>query len=99
MIANELNRASKLLVPENLSRFGTSLKRMLRLVDLTIETRPRRALCRELLRWRDLVATLYISEGIPLRKYQDVFYAFLRLIPTTSQQIPNLLPNYSTRDA
>ena len=91
MIANEMNRASKLLAPQNRPRLSSSYERVLRLVDLTVETRPRRGLCRELLRWRDLVAELYMLPVTDEARYRQVYRAFLQLVPATARQIPYLL--------
>ena len=63
MIANEMNRASKLLTPEDAQSLNRAYQRVLRLTDLTIEVQERPALRRELLLWRDLVAQLR-REGI-----------------------------------
>ena len=61
MIANELNRARKLTSPDDGARLEHAYDRVLYLTDLTIQTAPRRAVRRELLRWRDLIASLYLS--------------------------------------
>ena len=61
MIANEMNRASKLLAPQDESRLTKAYERTLQLTDLTVAARPARGLTRELLRWRDLIAQLYVS--------------------------------------
>jgi hypothetical protein len=93
MIANEMNRASKLLGPEDRGRLAGSYERVLRLVDLTIETRERRGLRRELLRWRDLVAALYRSPDSDPALHRDAFRCLLQLNPTAARQIPFLLPD------
>ena len=61
MIANELNRARKLTAPDDRARLEHAYERVLHLTDLTIQTAPRPAVRRELLRWRDLVASLYLT--------------------------------------
>src|SRR5260370_12367946 len=60
MIGNEMNRAMRLLRPEDCTSLALAYERVLRLVDLTVEVQPRPTLRRELLRWRDLIAELYI---------------------------------------
>src|SRR2546423_1332523 len=62
MIANEMHRASKLLAARDTDLRRGSYERVLRLLDLTVQANPRRNLRRELLRWRDLAAALYIAE-------------------------------------
>jgi hypothetical protein len=91
MIANEMNRASKLLEPEDLERRAGSYERILRLVDLTIETRNQRGLRRELLRWRELIATLYCSVESDQALHRAAFRCLLQLNPTAARQIPFLL--------
>ena len=88
MIANELNRARKLTAPADLERRTGSYERVLYLTDLTIQTGPRPAFCRELLRWRDLIASLYIEadEATPLTALR----ALLRLTPEASRQLEGL---------
>jgi len=91
MIANEMNRAAKLSGPGERALLSAALERVLRLVDLTIECRPRTGLCRELLRWRDLVAELYLSSAPGPARLLPVFRALLQLVPATTRQIPYLL--------
>ena len=91
MIANEMNRAAKLLAPRDRQRLLASFERVLQLVDLTIGARLRPGLCRELLRWRDLVAEMYISPEVQPEWHQQVFRALLLLTPATARQIPFLL--------
>ena len=90
MIANEMNRGSKLLAPEDHPRLTATYERILRLVELTVETRPRHGLCRELLRWRDLVAELYVSRAADPARHRQAFRVLLQLVPATAQQIPYL---------
>ena len=92
MIANEMNRGSKLFAPRDRPRLTAAYERTLRLLDLTVETRPRHGLCRELLRWRDLVAELYVSPAPDPARHSQVFRALLQLVPATARQIPFLLP-------
>ena len=91
MIANEMNRASKLLGPADQRRCATSYERILRLVDLTIESRKRRGLRRELLRWRDLIAALYQSPERDRTSHFAAFRCLLQLHPMAARQIPFLL--------
>ena len=65
---------------------------MLRLVDLTIQVHQRYALRREMLRFRDVVAGLYIAEETTAREHDAAFRCLLRFTPVASQQIPYLLP-------
>jgi len=59
MIANEMHRGSRLLgEPEALER---CYERVLRLADLTAQCDHRATFRREILRWRDGVAELYLA--------------------------------------
>jgi hypothetical protein len=90
MIANEMNRAAKLLGPEDRGRLTGSYERVLRLVDLTIEARRQRGLRRELLRWRDLIAALYQSPEPDPGLHRSAFRCLLQLNPVAARQIPFL---------
>jgi hypothetical protein len=91
MIANEMNRASKMLGPDDRERCASSYERILRLVDLTIESRKERGLRRELLRWRDLIADLYQSREADPVLHLSAFRCLLQLHPVAARQIPFLL--------
>jgi hypothetical protein len=91
MIANEMNRASSLTNVADLDRFRRCYERLLRLVDLTVEVNANRALRRELLRWRELAAALYISPEPSLTEHRALFRALLLFNPATAKQIPYVL--------
>jgi hypothetical protein len=92
MVANEMNRARGLFAEGGEGALRRTYERVLRLVDLTVQTRPRRALRRELLRWRDLVAALYVAEGSDAPAHDEAFRCLLRFTPAASKQLPHLLP-------
>jgi len=91
MIANEMNRASGLLAPESLPSLRNAYERVLRLVDLTVATRRGRGLRRELLRWRDLVAELYLEARPAPDRHAAAFRCLLQFTPAASRQIPLVL--------
>jgi hypothetical protein len=91
MIANEMNRASSLLAAENRPSLQRTYERVLRLVDLTVATRSRRGLRRELLRWRDLVAALYIAPRPAPGPHAAAFRCLLQFTPAAAKQIPHVL--------
>ncbi len=91
MIANDMNRASRLLGPEDHASLQRTYERVLRLVDLTVTTQPRRGLRRELLRWRDLIAAFYVAPRADPDAHAEAFRCLLRFTPTASRQIPSLL--------
>ena len=60
-------------------------------VDLTVEVQNRPTLRRELLRWRDLIAALYIGSRPNPQEHAAAFRSLLLLTPTSAQQIPFVL--------
>jgi hypothetical protein len=88
MIANEMNRASKLFDPSDRDRLGSAYERVLALTDLTVQVAESRSLRRELLRWRDLVAAQYILPRPDARTHGQVFRALLQLHPDAWRQLP-----------
>jgi hypothetical protein len=61
MIANEMERGRRFLVPGEERSLKLGYERVLRLVDLTVGVTDRNGLRRELLRWRDIVAELFLA--------------------------------------
>jgi hypothetical protein len=97
MIANEMNRAAKLLAPADRERLRAAYERILQLTDLTVEAGHRAAVRRELLRWRDLVAALYVSPVGDAAAHASAFRALLLFTPTAARQLPIVLrPGQST---
>jgi hypothetical protein len=88
MIANEMNRAGKLFGPRDRDRLRNAYERVLRLADLTTEAQPSRSLRRELRRWRELLAGVYLEpeEG----RHRALFRALLLLTPAGAKQLPLL---------
>lgn len=91
MIANEMNRALRLFRPEDRPSLLRTYERVLRLVDLTVATQPRPSLRRELLRWRDLVAALYVAPEPEEPAHRQAFRCLLQFTPAASKQIPHVL--------
>ena len=91
MIANEMNRATRLMAAGDGRSRNLAYERVLRLADLTVEVNPHRALRRELLRWRDLVAALYLSAAPDMRAHRAALRCLLQLSPATAAQIPYIL--------
>jgi hypothetical protein len=88
MIANEMNRASKLFGPGDADRLRSSYERVLALTDLTVRVDAARSLRRELLRWRDLVAEQYVSAKPDPGAHAVIFRALLQLHPEARRQLP-----------
>jgi hypothetical protein len=87
MIANELHRAGKLTAPDDRARLTNALERVLYLTDLTIQAANRRALRRELLRWRDLAAVLYVEPQPDLAAYRTALRCLLRFTVEAARQL------------
>jgi hypothetical protein len=90
MIANEMKRASVLMAPADRASRERSYERVLRLLDLTVATQPKPTLRRELLRWRDLVAALYVAQDAEPRAHDEAFRCLLRFTPEASRQLTSL---------
>lgn len=91
MIANEMQRGTSLRDHHEHRSRRLCYERVLRLVDLTVECRPRVAFMREMLRWRDLAAELYLDPESRPEAHHQALVALLRLRPEASRQIPYLL--------
>ena len=89
MIANEMNRAGRLFAPRDRSRLANAYERVLRLADLTVEAQRSRSLRRELLRWRELAAAVYLQPDE--ESHRALFRALLLLTPAGARQVPFLL--------
>ena len=90
MIANEMNRAGRLTGGGDAASRRLAYERILRLADLTIALAERRAVRRELLRWRDLVATLYLEQEARPEDHRMAFRALLQQTPESARQISAL---------
>jgi hypothetical protein len=91
MIGNEMNRAKRLITLRDLSGLGLAYERILRLLDLTVEVQKRSTLRRELLRWRDLIADLYLRAEPSPAEHAAAFRCLLLFTPAAAQQIPFVL--------
>ena len=87
MIANEMHRAGKLLGSADAGRRLGSYERVLNLTDLTVLAQRKRTLRRELLRWRDLVAELYMTPDPDSARHAAAFRVLLQFTPEASKQI------------
>jgi len=87
MIGNEMNRAAKLFAAADRTRLLGCFERVLRLTDLTVAVNERPTLRRELLRWRDLIAALYVSASPSPEDHRAAFLCLLRFTPASYRQI------------
>jgi hypothetical protein len=86
MIGNEMKRAMRWLDSEDTDRLRNCYERILNLTDLTIRTNTKSTLRRELLRWRDLIAQLYISPAPDMNEHKAAFKVLLCFTPEASKQ-------------
>jgi hypothetical protein len=70
---------------------GPGLERVLRLTDLTVSCVSARSRRRELLRWRDLAAELYLQPRPAARDHEAAFRCLLRFTPAAFEQSRLLL--------
>jgi hypothetical protein len=96
MIGNEMNRGLRLAGAGRSESLRRGYERVMRLVDLTAGLNIRPALRREILRWRGLVAELYLSEDVEPERHAAAFRLLLHLRPIPSRQIPLLAPTART---
>jgi hypothetical protein len=86
-IGAEMQRALKFLRVERLVQLRACYERALGLVDLTVQANPDPHLRRELLRWRGVVAELYLgSESNPI-VHRQALRVLLCLHPESAKQI------------
>jgi len=92
MIGNEMHRASKLGDPSDAERRRNSYERVLALVDLTIGGTDRRAVRRELLRWREVVGAMYLATEHDARLHRSALRVLLLMTPESAQQAEFVAP-------
>lgn len=91
MIANEMHRTARLIRLGAWDRVRPALERVLRLTDLTISCVASATRRRELLRWRDLAASLYLQDQPDAGAHERAFRCLLQFTPTAFQQTALLL--------
>lgn len=90
MIGNEMQRARSCFGPEERESLQRCYERVLRLTDLTASATHRDGLRKELLRWRDLVAELFLGPGVDRVVHEHAFRQLLLLSAESAKQIPLL---------
>jgi len=91
MIANEMQRVASLFAPGDRASRQHAYERVLRLTDLTVEVQTKCTFRRELLRWRGLVAALYVDPEPDPDAHRAAFRCLLRFRPEASRQIQHVL--------
>ena len=83
-IGVEMQRASSCFSRDRFAILKACYERVLRLVDLTVEVNPERHFRRELLRWRDVIAELYVSEDSRPVEHRLAYRVLMQLHPETA---------------
>jgi hypothetical protein len=86
-IGVEMQRGMSALEPQRLASLRLGYERVLRLVDLTVQANSGLHLRRELLRWRDVIAELYLRDGPDAQTHREALKALLALHPAAYEQI------------
>jgi len=88
MIATEMHRGRLAVAPEEVRR---AYERVLRLTDLTIQATEQPTFRRELLRWRDGIAELYLEARPAPERHQALLHVLLLMSREASRQRPYVL--------
>lgn len=86
-IGVEMQRGLKFLGPEGSLYLRSCYERAMELVDLTVQIQPSPGLRRELLRWRGVVAELYLRPEPDEGAHRQALRVLLRLHPESAKQI------------
>jgi hypothetical protein len=97
MIANEIHRTAHLIRLGAWDRIRPGLERVLQLTDLTISCVGSPTRRRELLRWRDLIAALYVQARPDADSHEQAFRCLLQFTPMAFRQTAPLLGDRSSR--
>jgi hypothetical protein len=92
MIANEMNRAAKLMGVLDQERRQACYERALQLVDLTLGLEHGLSLKRELRIWRGVIADLHARKASEPATHRTAFKLLLQLTPVASLQVAYLDP-------
>lgn len=90
-IGAEMHRASASIAQGDSRGLRNGYERVLRLVDLTVQVNSGLHRRRELLRWRDLIAALYLADRPDEEAHRASFRVLLQMRPESARQIPYLL--------
>ena len=91
-IAVELERGTSSLRADRRESLRLGYERVLRLVDLSVEVNARHSLRRELLRWRGVIADLYLGDSPDPAAHREALEVLLQLHPEAAAQLPDLGP-------
>lgn len=91
MIGNEMNRATKWIRAGDITHLRNCYACVLNLTDSTIRVQKRAPLRRELLRWRDLIAWLYVIGTPDEKAHMAAFKVLLTSTAEAAKQRPYVL--------
>jgi hypothetical protein len=89
MIANELNRAKNMMKKRDQKEVINACERAFELIDLTIDTTRALLMRKELLRYRDVLAQIYISNNNDAK----LMAKLIRVLASLDKDSYNLLYN------
>lgn len=87
MIANEMQRTTRRMTDGDAEARRLGDERVLNLVDLTIAAADHRSFRRELWRWRDVVAELYVETSPHPALHAQAWRTLLRLETSAAGQV------------
>jgi len=88
MIANEMNRASKWMAVDQLELRRSAYRQVLLLADLCSDVERGRGVLKELRRFRECIAGLWLDDAPRAEEHGELFYALLTFTPETLAQMP-----------
>lgn len=86
-IGVEMQRAMKFLRVERTRELHACYERTMALVDLTVTVQENPRLRRELLRWRDVIAGLYLRNEPDAALHRQALRVLLNLHPESAKQV------------
>lgn len=87
MIANEMQRTTRRMTDDEAEARLLGYERVLNLVDLTIAATDHRSFRRELWRWRDVLAALYVEPSPLPELHAQALRTLLRLETSAAAQV------------
>lgn len=87
MIANEMLRTSRRMAQDDAEARRLGYERVLNLTDLTISATDHRSFRRELWRWRDVAAELYLEATSQPERHAQALRALLLLEVNAARQV------------
>jgi len=79
MIANEINRAKNWIEKQDFEKVSHCYERAFELIDITVDTSKEKSLIRELLRFRELLATEYVQRVSNEKTNSELFNVLISL--------------------